>query len=89
MEIIIREGRSERRERIYGRANRNPFLRDKISGIARCAEEAAEIASRDLRERFGKPLLVEGGPERKQAFADLHSKRGFDPSRLRHDWGEE
>lgn len=33
-----------------------------------------------------KPILVEGGGERRQAFDDLVTKRGFDPDQLRHQW---
>jgi hypothetical protein len=86
--IIIKEGRSERRERVYGRVSRSASLREKASGHARNAEEASEIAHRELRDREdARPLIVEGGREREQAFDDLHRKAGFDPDQLRHQWG--
>ena len=85
--IIIREGSRERRERIYGRAARDPNLRDKVEGIARNAEEAADISYHELRDRpEAKPLICEGGPEHRQSFIDDMKRIGQDPERVEHDW---
>ena len=88
--LIIREGRQERERRVYGRIRSLPHLAEKASGFARNAEEAADIAYHELRDREdAKPLICEGGPERRMAFDDLILKRGFDPDQMAYQWGLE
>ena len=88
MEIIIRESSSERRERL-SRSRRDPNLRDKVGAIARNAEEAAELDHRRRNEEDAKPIMVEGGPERYQAFADDMQRIGQDPERVDAQWHPE
>ncbi len=88
--LIIKEGRSERERRVYGRVASTPSLREKASAHARNVDEAADIAYHELRDREdAKPIIVEGGDEPKKAFDSMHSRMGFDPDKLRHDWGME
>lgn len=79
--LIFREGPRDRDRRRDARGD------SRISGRARNAEEAADMAyhNRD-REDLQKPILVEGGHERRQAFDDMVTKRGLDPDQLRHQW---
>ena len=83
MELIFREGRSERRRRIYGDVP--PEMRGQIEGVARNAEEAADLAYHQHGEQ-GQPYLVAQGPERKQAFIDDMKRIGQDPDRVQFEW---
>ena len=90
MEIIIREGRSERRDRIYGRSLRSRYLQERgVEGIARNAEEAADIAYHELRDKEkAGPIVCEGGPEKRQALIDDMKRIGQDPERVERQWRE-
>ena len=80
MEIIIREGRRERAQRIFGRVRAD----SPNAGVARNAEEACDILyhERDI----DKPLVCEGGPERYQAFVDDMLRIGKDPEEIDRQW---
>ena len=85
--IIIREGKSDRRERLYGRLSRNPNLAEKAAAIAHNMEEAVDIRYHELRDKEdAKPIICEGGPEHKQAFIDDMKRIGQDPERVERDW---
>lgn len=82
MYLIFREGRSERRRRLYEHGD------PRLHARARDADEACDIAYHD-GDRMSNPILCEGGPEAEQAFNDLHQRRGFDPDELHRQWSEQ
>lgn len=86
--IIKREMGSERRERLFGRVSRSSRLIQTVSGHARNVEEAADVG-RELEhtaEGFTKPLVVQGGRERRQAFEDDMQRLGRDPDEVDRQW---
>lgn len=82
--IIIREGRRDREERIYGRVARSR-LAGKLAGSVRNAEEAADVAYHELRNGprgFDKPLAVE---DDRQKVRDDWERIGADPDRQEYE----
>ena len=58
-----------------------------MEAVARNAEEAADIAYHELRDKEeAGPIVCESGPEKRQAFIDDMKRIGQDPEQVERQW---